>query len=278
MKFFFQIILILPLAFIYSCSFSQDKEESLIGKEWLLYSRQFVTDNSVVSDDFIRYFRKSDRIFAIKFNKGGIVYIEDNQSGEKGYAQWEWNSEQRNGLFIGVENVGAELGIIELTDSDLKVEKDSDRPNNRIVEHYKHKDNYYWKDSEMEGKMLQAIKRYSQTLEIISFNVLETGVKNKTASFCLNRARNQGEEEICMNLDFLFKSGKKWKTSLFLKKEDGKLCIEKNVDELFSSPSKAQLDQEIITAIKRGNIEQLQIELLNKNCKGIISTKLFSNL
>lgn len=127
---------------------------------------------------------------------------------------------------------------------------------------------------------MQSFKNYLSTLEIVSFNLLETGVKNKIASICLNRQRKgKDEEEICMNFDFLFKSGKKWKTRLLLTNEYDKLCTESKVDEVFSFLSKKELDREIITTeLRQGNIEQLQIELLGKNCEGTISTKLFSNL
>ena len=115
------------------------------------------------------------------------------------------------------------------------------------------------------------------TLEIISFNVLETENKKKIVSICLNRAREQRDGKICLNFDFLFKSGEKCRANLLLD-VDNKLCIERNVEQLLNLESKEQIDTGILSKIRRGNIEQLQIELLDKNCEGTISSKIFSNL
>ena len=146
---------------ILSCANSQNSEELLTQKEWILYGRYDQIENDNNSDDLKLYFKKQDKVLAIKFQNDGTANIVDGMRGEQVVFKWRYSSANKDKIILQSEVNETEFQMLELTTTDLKLGEYLAQPNHLRLEHYKHIDDPDWSDGSIDKMNDKALKNFT---------------------------------------------------------------------------------------------------------------------
>lgn len=133
------LIFILSLAFLLSCSYFSRRENLLTNHEWILeYRDHYYLDDSSSNNE---YYRESDSIIYLKFNRDHSVIYHGHL---KTSSSWYWKNNSKDTIIVDGEDFRGEF-IVGLLDEEEMILIFKSLPN-ILKDHYRHPGYSGWRD------------------------------------------------------------------------------------------------------------------------------------